>query len=200
MVVKGNVFIQRLDGKTVKAKLNSALYPGESVTSEANSKAKIVMSDRNIINVLPNTKFVVEKYTNEPNDKTVSIKLDSGKIRTDVEQKYDGKSSTFEIRTTVAAMGVRGTQLVVSHNTATNTSEVVTLTGEVYVQRVGKLSSALGFGQNGELIVKTQEMLQIKHDAKTAKVELMNMKAFEALKSETDVTAEVAKPSGGVRN
>ena len=200
MVVKGNVSIQRLDGKVEKAKLNSILYPGETVTSEADSKAKIVMTDRNIINVLPNTKIVIEKYTNEPADKTVNIKLESGKIRTDVEQKYDGKDSKFEIRTTVAAMGVRGTQLVVSHNANTDTTEVVTLTGEVYVLRANKLSSALGFGSKGELVVKAQEMLRLKSDSKSAKIERMNLKAFEALKNETFVSVETEKPAGGVRN
>ena len=200
MVVKGNVSIQRLDGKTEQAKLNSAVHPGETVTTEADSKAKIVMTDRNIINVLPNTKVTIEKYTNEPSDKNVDIKLHSGKIRTDVVEKYDGKNNKFEIRTAVAAMGVRGTQLVVSHNTSTNTTEVVTLTVEVYVLRAAKLSGALGFGPKSELTVKTQEMLQLQGDAKTAKVERMNAKAFEALKKETDVVNEIEKASSGVRN
>jgi hypothetical protein len=191
MVVKGNVFIQSTDGKRVKAKINSVVNPGESVVSEADSKAKIVMTDRNIVNVLPNTKFTIEKYTNEPGNKNVDLKLESGRIRTDVEEKYDGKDSKFEIRTGVAVLGVRGTQLVVTHDAAKNATELVTLTGEVSVGRIGTLSGAMGFGKSSQLVVKAQQQVLISAEAKTLSVEAVPAKAFEELKKETDVVVEV---------
>ncbi len=195
MVVVGKVFIEKTSGELTKAKISSVVHPGEAVITDAASRAKIVMSDRNIINVLPSTKFVFEKYENEPGNKNVDLKLEKGRIRADVEEKYDGKDTKFEIRTAVSVAGVRGTQFVVSHNDSKNVSEVITLDGEVSVQRVGSLSGALGFGKNGQVIVKVQERLQVSAHSKTANVEKLQSKAFEDLKKETSVSAEVKEKS-----
>ena len=90
MVVKGHVLIESADGKKQQdAKINSKIVEGETVIVDADSKAKIVMSDRNILNVLANTKLKIEKYSNSENDKNVSLKLIEGKLRTKVEQKYN---------------------------------------------------------------------------------------------------------------
>lgn len=190
MVVVGKISIERSTGEVVKANLNSVVNPGDAVIAEADSKAKIVMRDRNIINVHPNTKLVIKKYTNEPGDKNVDIKLERGRIRTDVEENYDGNDTKFEIKTGVAVIGVRGTQFVVSHNVDKNVTEVVTLTGEVFVQRVGTLSGALGFGKNGQVTLKAQERLQVSAESKAANVESVPLKAFEELKKETSVSVE----------
>ncbi len=197
MVVIGKVSIERASGKVVIAKVSSVVYPGESVITEGGAKAKIVMTDRNIINVFPNTKLQIKKYTNESNDKNVDLKLDNGRIRTDVEQKYDGKSSKFEIKTGVAVVGVRGTQLVVNYDSSKNSAEIVTLVGNVAVQRVGKLSSAMGFGDNGQLSVKTGEHVVIRSDSNADKVETMKAKDFEDLKKDTTVAVEAKESVGG---
>src|SRR4051812_29342537 len=75
IVVKGKVYIESLKGDRIPAKTKSIVHPGDTIVSEANSSAKIVMSDRNVINILPNTKIKIEKYSNEPSDKNVDIKI-----------------------------------------------------------------------------------------------------------------------------
>lgn len=195
-VVRGNVFIERLKGEVVKAKIKSVIYPGESVYSEPGATAKIVMSDRNIINVLPNTKFKIEKYVNDGKDKSVGIKLNQGRLRADVNEKYDGEKNKFEILTPVAVVGVRGTQLVVSYDPAVNATEIVTFAGEVYVRRLGTLTGAMGFGENGLLTVKAQEHLLINQDSKNPKVDTMKVKDFQALDKETEITDDMEDKSG----
>lgn len=133
MVVKGKVKIQNATS-AADAKVGSKIYEGDTVSIEAESRAKIVMSDRNIINVSPNTKLKIDKYSSNPKDKNVKLNLIEGKVRNNVEQKYDGKNSKFEVRTATAVAGVRGTQFITSFNSTTRVTEVVTLKGQVSFQ------------------------------------------------------------------
>lgn len=135
MVVKGDVQITDSKEKATAAKVGSRILPGESVVSGADSRAKIVMSDRNVINVSPGTKLKIEKYENDAKTgvKNVEINLIEGKVRNNVEQKYDDEKSKFQIKTPTAVAGVRGTQFVTGYNPSTQMTSIVTLKGAVTV-------------------------------------------------------------------
>lgn len=130
MVVKGKVLIEGASGMT-EAKFNSKIQVGETVITDTDSRAKIVMFDRNIINVGPNTKLKFEKYSNSKDDKNVKLKLIEGKVRSKVGEKYDNNSSKYEIRTATAVAGVRGTDFIASYDPATKTTEILTFRGQV---------------------------------------------------------------------
>lgn len=140
MVVKGRVLVEGASAK-FEAKLNSKVQVGDMIITENDSRAKIVMSDRNIINISPNTKMKIEKYSNENGSKNVQLNLIEGKIRNNVEQKYDNKNSKFEVRTATAVAGVRGTQFVTSFDKVTKVTEVITLKGQVFFQNVSTSES-----------------------------------------------------------
>lgn len=196
IVVKGTIFIENSKGEKVQAKVKSVVNPGDTVVSEENSRAKIIMSDRNVINILPNTKIKFEKYTNEPGDKNVEINILEGRIKLDVQEKYDDKTSRFQIKSSIAVAAIRGTELIFAHQSSTNTSEVDVISGEVQVLKIGTLTDVLGFGVNGKVFVRKQQRLVVNKASKAVKVETLKPKAFEALKEETDVIDENAKDSG----
>lgn len=134
MIVKGDVKITSAKDRTqTPAKIGMKVFPGDSIISAADSRAKIVMSDRNVINVNPDTKFVIEKYVNDSTSgkKDVKINLLQGKIRTNVEEKYDGEKNKFEIKTPTAVAGVRGTRFLVDYSPSTGISQVFTFHGAV---------------------------------------------------------------------
>lgn len=114
MVVKGDVKVSGSGGAAVVAKVGTKVNQGDQIITGLDSRAKIVMSDRNIINISPNTKVVIEEYINDAKSKNVKLGLLEGKIRTNVEQKYDNDKNKFEIRTPTAVAGVRGTQFITS--------------------------------------------------------------------------------------
>lgn len=130
-IVKGKVWIEGANSKK-QAQIKSIIQAGETVITENDSRAKIVMSDRNIINVSPNTKLKIETYINENGKRNVSLNLIEGKVRNNVEQKYDSQNNKFEIRTATAVAGVRGTQFLTTFDKATRRTEVITFKGEVY--------------------------------------------------------------------
>lgn len=135
MVVKGKVQIQNGAGKNTDAKVGTKIYEGESVVTVVDARAKIVMADRNVLNVSPETTLKIAKYENGKDSKNVELDLSKGKVRTNVEQTYDGEKSKFEIKTPTAVAGVRGTQFMMGFD-GKNTS-VVTFKGSVTLATLG---------------------------------------------------------------
>ena len=132
-VVKGNVKVQQLSThQVVKAKIGQKVYPQDTIMTGGDSRAKIVMVDNNVINVLPNSKFAIKAYQYKPsqNKKNVLLNVLYGKIRTTVQQKYHG-TNKFRVETPSAVAGVRGTDFITSYDQSSNTSSIITFRGNV---------------------------------------------------------------------
>lgn len=139
MVVKGDVQVTNVQNVTAPAKVGSRINVGETVATGPDSRAKIVMSDRNVMNVLPDSKMKIEKYVNDPisGKKDVQLNLLEGKVRNNVEQTYDGEKNKFLVKTPTAVAGVRGTQFLTSYDSKSQTTAIVTLKGAVAFTTTG---------------------------------------------------------------
>jgi hypothetical protein len=131
MIVKGQVQIVKQKTAPVNAKVGGKVFPQDTIVTGKDSRAKIVMHDRNIINVLPETKLRIDQYISNLKEKNVRLSLLEGKVRANVEQKYDDDENKFEIRTPSAVAGVRGTQFMTSYKRSTNMTGITTFRGEV---------------------------------------------------------------------
>ena len=91
------------------------------------------MMDNNEINVSPESNVEIQNYESKPeeNKKDVLLNVLYGKVRAKVEQKYDGKTSKFQVKTPSAVAGVRGTDFMTSYSPETKNSSVVTFHGAV---------------------------------------------------------------------
>lgn len=133
-VVKGDVQIKSAkDGKTAKAKVGSKIFPKDTIITGKDSRAKIVMVDNNVLNISPETKLEIQNYEYAPEagKKDVLLNVLYGKVRSKVEQKYDGKTTNFQLKTPTAVAGVRGTDFMAGYAPSTNVSSVVTFEGSV---------------------------------------------------------------------
>jgi len=132
-VVKGDVQIKTSKGETTKARIGGKVFPKDTVITGKDARAKIVMVDNNEINVSPESQIEIQHYEYDPNGgkKDVLLNVIYGKVRSKVEQKYDGKTSKFQIKTPSAVAGVRGTDFLMGYNSANNSSQVVTFEGKV---------------------------------------------------------------------
>lgn len=192
MVVKGIVKVESA-GKLVDAKVSSKVQVGDIIITENDSRAKIVMSDRNILNISPNTKLKIEKYTNTAADKNVNLNLLEGKVRSKVEQKYDNKNSKFEVRTATAVAGVRGTEFVTSYNSSTKTTEVITMKGQVSFQAINVVGTAAAADP---VLVEKGEKSQAKENSAPAAPVKVPEKDMKQIDSETTVKRK--QPKDGV--
>ena len=146
-VVKGDVQIKAAkDGSTSKARLGGKIFPKDTIITGKDARAKIVMTDNNEINVSPDSQLVLQSYVYEPEKgkKDVLLNVIYGKVRSKVEQKYDGQQSKFQVKTPSAVAGVRGTDFMTSFNNVNGTSQVVTFEGEVAFGKPGPNNSILG--------------------------------------------------------
>lgn len=132
-VVKGDVAVVTKSGTTTKAKIGQKVFPSDKITAGKDSRAKIVMIDKNEINVSPDTQIVIENYQFKPeeNKKSVLINVLYGKVRAKVEQKYDTDGNKFQIKTPTAVAGVRGTDFITGYDRGSKQSQVVTFHGKV---------------------------------------------------------------------
>lgn len=154
-VVKGDVKVKSgASGQVTPAKVGSKVFPKDTIITGKDSRAKIVMIDKNVINVSPETELVFQQYEYSPEDnkKNVLLNVLSGKVRSKVEQKYDGKTSKFQVKTPGAVAGVRGTDFMASFDKKGNSSNIVTFEGKVEFGKPGPGGSienpvAVGPGQ-----------------------------------------------------
>lgn len=131
-VVKGDVQIKSSkDGQTSKARIGAQVFPKDVVITGKDSRAKIVMVDNNEINVSPESQIEIQHYEYDPgkDKKDVLLNVIYGKVRSKVEQHYDGEKNKFQVQTPSAVAGVRGTDFMVSYQ-GSNT-QVVTFRGAV---------------------------------------------------------------------
>jgi len=158
MVVKGSVKVQNASKQTTDAKVGGKVAEGDTIITAADSRAKIVMSDRNVINVNPDTQVQIAKYENDAasGKKNVEMNLLQGKVRNNVEQTYDGEKSKFQIKTPTAVAGVRGTQFLAGFDVKTKMTSVVTFKGAVTLASVGPNGNIIG----KPVVVKKGEMTQ----------------------------------------
>ncbi|MEO0336504.1 MAG: hypothetical protein AAF202_08920, partial [Pseudomonadota bacterium] len=88
-VVKGDVKVQSAkSGKTKKAKIGQKVFPKDIVIAGPKSRAKIIMVDKNILNISPDSKIEIEAYEFDPKKKKKNVLLNViyGKVRSKVKQ------------------------------------------------------------------------------------------------------------------
>ncbi|OYZ11969.1 MAG: hypothetical protein B7Y39_19010 [Bdellovibrio sp. 28-41-41] len=216
MVVKGDVEVESKKTGKYKAKVASKVYAGDVVSTGADSRAKIVMSDRNVFNISTDSKMTINKYENDSTTgvKNVEIDLSKGKVRSNVEQKYDGEKSQFMIKTPTAVAGVRGTQFLTSFDPATRRTEIVTFKGAVALSLPGSSAppvivkkgetSSVTQGQSAPEKPKQMKKEDLdsankgSNSAKNEDKKEAGDSRSPASESKKDVKAEPAKPEGMV--
>ena len=138
-VVKKDVTFQKKGKKKFrKARVNKKICAGDTVRTGENGRARIVMADKNEINVSPTSELLIEQYANKgKNDKKVLLNVIYGKIRSNVKQKYkDDKQSFYRVKTKSAVAGVRGTNFLISFDRATQKFQATTFEGKVGVGKI----------------------------------------------------------------
>lgn len=135
MIVKGDIEVHTKAGSKQKAKVGMKVNEGDTVSASKDSRAKIVMVDKNVLQISPESKVVIEKYKFDEakDEKNVSLNVIYGKVRSTVNQKYDGDKNQFNVKTPSAVAGVRGTDFLVGYSNVTNSAKVVCFHGQVMV-------------------------------------------------------------------
>lgn len=133
-VLSGSVSITHADGRRLVVNGESRVRETDTVESAADGKALVTFEGGNKLHVHPETVVQVREYRDQadPASRKALLQLIKGKIRNQVEQKYNGKTSSYRVMTTAAVAGVRGTDFVVEHREGGRLeTKVETLGGKV---------------------------------------------------------------------
>lgn len=128
-LIKGDVEVLH-DQKLLTPKLGYKLFEGDKIQTKAQSSAKLVMNDRNIIVVTENTELKLSHYRQVKNEKQVIIDLAKGSARHALKQKYKNNEK-YEVRTPVMVVGVRGTDFITKFDASSEDSVLCAIEGVV---------------------------------------------------------------------
>lgn len=135
-IIKGKVFLTR--GLTkISLKKDDTILESDIIESEVGT-ARITMIDSNLVDVYPRSKVEISKYIFKPSQdqKEVELKVDFGKIKSTVNQKYDGAKNKYQVKTPSAVAGVRGTVFTTEYDAANKISKIITIEGLVAVTKI----------------------------------------------------------------
>ncbi len=139
--VTGQVY----NSKAALLSSGSEIMAGDSIRTTEGATARFLMTDQTVIDVDSASIFRVEEYKlKHLSDRSVTIALDSGKVRASVTEKVKNNGK-FTFRTKSATMGVRGTEFVVADDHGK--TEVTVVHGEVVVSTAGSAPISLTGGK-----------------------------------------------------
>lgn len=115
--VTGKVLARNEKSKTTQLTLlksGDKIYEGSVVNTGASGTAKLLMSDRTIIDLGPSSVFKVNEFKlKQVSNRTVEMELEQGQMRASVNKAVPDPQGKFSVKTRAATMGVRGTEFLV---------------------------------------------------------------------------------------
>jgi len=132
--LEGTVEIGRA-GSFAAAASGGVVQTGDTIRTGKPGRARILFIDESVLNVGDNSTLVIDQTVFDPNKGTANtlIHLLGGKVRALVSEYYTGGTASYQIETTTAVSGVRGTEFVMTYDEKTKTSEVLGAGGTVAV-------------------------------------------------------------------
>jgi hypothetical protein len=126
------------------------LFAGDRVVTKEDGRVRIRLPELSEIFVSPSSELLVaealvEKRATGPTKRTILLDLQRGRVRSRVQGRYNDEESKFEVKTRSAVAGVRGTDFTVTFDQGEGNwkTEVRTVTGEVSLDSLGKISQHL---------------------------------------------------------
>ena len=110
--LSGVLSVKRADGAAKMLSVNSQVFEGDTLSTEANAFARIRFIDQSDIVMRPKSQFVVEKYQykkDKPAEDRSSISLLKGGLRVSTGLIGERNRDNVELQTPVATIGIRGT-------------------------------------------------------------------------------------------
>jgi hypothetical protein len=145
----------RADGQDIQR--GTELHDGQVLLTGGDARMRLLMHDHSMLDLGANARMEL-RYVTADKRRTVSLRLMTGKLWARVSKFVDGESD-YEVRTSNAVAGVRGTQLVVD----AESQRVACVDGSVEVgdKTLGPMEAAtVGADGNVDLGVLGEEELQ----------------------------------------
>lgn len=196
-VIQGTVAIVNDEGQRTQVTADSEIHETDTIESGPDGKAVVEFQGGNKVHLHPETSLQVKEFK-EPgseDSRKALLSLIRGKIRNQVKQKYNGKTSYYRVQTKAAVAGVRGTDFVMEYKTDGRLeSKVETLEGRVVLSNLDETKTReILRGEGASVIAQTDGG----GESILSEVYKMSPEALQKLEEESSVDlakAAVPKP------
>ncbi|MGD9123855.1 MAG: FecR family protein, partial [Desulfarculaceae bacterium] len=114
--VQGQVRVENPpQNRDLEAHAGLELVLKDKVITKKESSAKLVLADKSLVRMGPESTFVIDQMTFDPGQGVRDVKglLPTGKVRVFINDLFKFKKRRFQIQTPTAVAGVRGTRLLI---------------------------------------------------------------------------------------
>lgn len=137
--IQGSIYVYRAD-QTLSPKEEDTIYERDEVVSE-DGTATLQFFNGNEVKISKSSKIKIAQYSGGEGPSRTRIHLNFGKIKSKINEKYDGVESYFRVKSPAAVAGVRGTDFVMLFDPKSNFTTVQTIEGTVELSPRGDKSS-----------------------------------------------------------
>lgn len=115
--------------------IGAGIQVGDRLRTGDRGRLRISLRDESTVSIAEGTELVVDEQVFDVDQSPVRtlLRLLGGKIRSLVSEYYSDPLAQYDVETVTAVSGVRGTDFVVTHDPATDLSEVIVVSGEVTI-------------------------------------------------------------------
>lgn len=118
-LVIGDAHLQKNEHAQVSVSNGIFIYSGDQIVTRANGHVHIRFNDQGLLSIRPNSHLTIKHYefnSQNPSQSTVKFNLEKGVARSVSGEAATAARERFRMNTPIAAIGVRGTDFVVSAN------------------------------------------------------------------------------------
>lgn len=118
-LVIGKAYVIKGDSSKAELRSGSDIFSGDQIITRSNGHVHIRFKDQGLVSVRPDSKLVIEQYefdANNPSNSTIKLDLKKGIARSVSGAAAKAAKERYRMNTPIAAIGVRGTDFVVSAN------------------------------------------------------------------------------------
>lgn len=147
-------------GDTFEATAAGApVHVGDVLRTGEPGRMRVVFQDDSVLNLGDNTTVNVDEQTFQKSEGIFrsTMKLVRGRVRALVSEYYETPGASYELETTAAVAGVRGTEFVVTYDPADETMHVVGIEGRVEVYSSRQKIAHSVFVTSGEVTTASPE-------------------------------------------
>jgi hypothetical protein len=174
---KGDANVIR-SGESLQATMGMEIHEGDKLITGNKARLKVLFSDDALVALGANTEVVVTRHLFKPaeNSRTTRIELLGGKLRALVQRVVAGNKADFEVKTSNAVAGVRGTEFVLVADADRNGPRLYTFSGSVALQ-----------GPDGEpILVAAGQGSRIQENGEAAPAEMVAKAELDEVRLATD--------------
>lgn len=164
ILMKGEARGKTSDGTVFQVKVDQDIAEGSVIQTSDKSFVKLLFIDKSQMNLGPKSQMVINAF---PSNEAGIITLVKGQLRSKVTKDYmemdDKSKSKLFIKTSSAAMGIRGTDFQVNYNEENHNTALITFEGAVAMANINSAEKNSYFDQHQlENVVSSEKSVVVK--------------------------------------